>query len=592
MWFSVNLGLICFKNCNVLKNSILKSSLIPISCCGIPRTQVLFKSYDNKNLGHSTILWQDGSDMQELPVIVRKIRGAEVFMLYDIDGKSSGGKHPKQDSPPTSSGSAEHMRKPQYSMGEHTFKVSMDLFELNRDRLVKELKKDGKCPENSVIVMKGGSGVSLYDTDIEYLFRQEGYFHWAFGVEEPDFYAAIEVNTGKSHLFAPRLPAEYSVWMGPLLSLEDFKNRYKVNETHFVDELSSVLKSMNPSVLLVLAGENSDSKLKFANIPDFEGMESFNIDNEILFPVMAELRVVKTDMEIDVLRYICRISSEAHRMVMTKVRPDMYEYQAEAIFLQYVYFVGGSRHTAYTCICGSGPNSGVLHYGHAAAPNRKQIKDGDMLLFDMGASYYGYASDITCSFPANGKFTEDQKLIYNAVLASNRAVQKAAKPGVSWVDMHKLANEVLLTKLIEMKLLKGNVTEMMEANMGGIFQPHGLGHLIGIEVHDVGGYLPGTPERPTQPGLSSLRTARILQKGMYMTIEPGCYFIDIKLDSALADPKLKDFFNVEVLERFRGFGGVRIEDDVLITEDGCENFTEVPRTIVLNSLTVTAKRLH
>lgn len=84
-------------------------------------------------------------------------------------------------------------------------------------------------------------------------------------------------------------------------------------------------------------------------------------------------------MEIDVLRYICRISSEAHRMVMTKVRPDMYEYQAEAIFLQYVYFVGGSRHTAYTCICGSGPNSGVLHYGHAAAPNRKQIKDGDML---------------------------------------------------------------------------------------------------------------------------------------------------------------------------------------------------------------------
>lgn len=199
-------------------------------------------------------------------------------------------------------------------------------------------------------------------------------------------------------------------------------------------------------------------------------------------------------------------------------------------------------------------------------------------MFDMGANYGGYAADITCSFPANGKFTEDQKMVYNAVLAARDAVIEQAREGVSWVDMHKLANRVMLQKLKEGGLLKGDVEDMMSVGLNGIFQPHGLGHLLGLDVHDVGSYLPGQPQRPTDPGCTRLRFSRILKDGMYVTVEPGCYFIDILLDRAIADPKMNCFIELEVLKRFRNFGGVRIEDDVLITKDSCEIFSVVPRT--------------
>lgn len=219
-----------------------------------------------------------------------------------------------------------------------------------------------------------------------------------------------------------------------------------------------------------------------------------------------------------------------------------------------------------------------LHYGHAAAPNDKMINNGEMCLFDMGANYSGYAADITCSFPANGKFTPDQKTIYNVVLAAVRAVLKEARDGVCWLAMHKLANRTMLAALIEADILKGSVDDMMSAGLNYIFQPHGLGHLLGLDVHDVGGYLPEQPPRPTDPGCQALRFARTLKAGMYVTVEPGCYFITSLLDRAIADPKLNVFLNLEVLQRFRNFGGVRIEDDVLITKDGNVVFSVVPRT--------------
>jgi len=146
--------------------------------------------------------------------------------------------------------------------------------------------------------------------------------------------------------------------------------------------------------------------------------------------------------------------------------------------------------------------------------------------------------------------------------------------------MHVLANKATLEALLEGKLLKGNLEDMMKVNLAGkVFQPHGLGHLIGIEVHDVGGYAPGTPERPQGSGLRGLRTARVLKENMAITLEPGCYFIDHLLDSALADAELKDFLVVEELERFRGFGGVRIEDDCVVRKDGFELLSRTPRTV-------------
>lgn len=201
-----------------------------------------------------------------------------------------------------------------------------------------------------------------------------------------------------------------------------------------------------------------------------------------------------------------------------------------------------------------------------------------MCLFDMGAEYKCYGSDITTSFPASGKFTADQKFIYNAVLAAQHAVMDAMKPGVQWLDMHDLTYRVLLTKLTEGGLLMGEVEDMMAANLGAVFMPHGLGHFLGIDTHDVGGYPEGS-ERDARDGYRSLRANRALVAGMYITVEPGCYFIDHLLNAALADATKARFFNLDVLARFRTFGGVRIEDDVLVTEAGIDNFTHAPRTV-------------
>ncbi|KAK2919754.1 hypothetical protein Q8A73_001958 [Channa argus] len=181
-----------------------------------------------------------------------------------------------------------------------------------------------------------------------------------------------------------------------------------------------------------------------------------------------------------------------------------------------------------------GHNSSVLHYGHAGAPNDKTIMDGDMCLFDMGGEYYCYTSDITCSFPANGKFTPDQRAVYEAVLKSSRAVMAAIKPGVKWSDMHRLADRVHLEELVKIGILRGSVEDMMKVHLGSVFMPHGLGHLLGIDVHDVGGYPEGV-ERIDEPGLRSLRMGRLVQERMFLTVEPGIYFINHLLDQALAN---------------------------------------------------------
>lgn len=238
---------------------------------------------------------------------------------------------------------------------------------------------------------------------------------------------------------------------------------------------------------------------------------------------------------------------------------------------------------SYTCICACGPNAKILHYGHAGRPNSRLLASTDIALLDMGAEYHCYASDITCSFPVGGAFTEDQRAIYESVLAAQVSVLRELRPGVSWKEMHREAEREILKGLIECGVLKSGkdadkvVEDMLHADLGAIFMPHGMGHLIGIDTHDVGGYAAGTPQRSTRPGLRKLRTARDIEEGMVLTVEPGCYFIDPLLDMALSNEEQKRFFNTDRLSDFRGFGGVRLEDDVRVTADGCENLTLCPR---------------
>uniref|UniRef100_A0A8C9R7Y3 Xaa-Pro dipeptidase n=1 Tax=Scleropages formosus TaxID=113540 RepID=A0A8C9R7Y3_SCLFO len=449
----------------------------------------------------------------------------------------------------------------------NTLRVSAALFAENRRRLCDALKAKADLLPRSVVLLQGGEQHQRYCTDTDVLFRQESFFHWAFGVTEADCYGAIDVDTRRSILFVPKLPESYATWMGKIHPREHFKEKYGVDEVQYTSEVS----------VRACRGQNTDSG-SICREASFEGISRFQVNNTLLHPVIVECRLIKTDMELEVLRYTNRISSEAHKEVMRNMQPGKMEYEMESLFQHYCYAHGGMRHTSYTCICGSGNNSSILHYGHAGAPNDKVITDGDMCLFDMGGEYYCYTSDITCSFPANGKFTEDQKVIYEAVLKSSRAVMAAIKPGVLWPDMHRLADRVHLEELVKIGILHGSVDDMLKVHLGAVFMPHGLGHLLGIDVHDVGGYPEGV-ERIREPGLQSLRMGRVVQERMVLTVEPGIYFIDHLLDQALASLAQRCFINNDILARFRGFGGVRIEDDIAVTADGIELLTCVPRTV-------------
>uniref|UniRef100_A0A8C4X2H8 Xaa-Pro dipeptidase n=1 Tax=Eptatretus burgeri TaxID=7764 RepID=A0A8C4X2H8_EPTBU len=464
-----------------------------------------------------------------------------------------------------------------FSLGEETLSVPMALFAENRRRLCERLRAREGMETGAVVVLQGGEQTQRYCTDTDVLFRQESYFHWLFGITEANCFGALAVESGKSIMFIPKLPDSYATWMGSIHQPEYFKEKYGVDEVHFTCDIAQVLVNMKALVLLTLRGVNTDSGHTCKEAV-FEGISRFKVDNTSLHPEIVECRLIKTDMELEVIRYTNRISSEAHKEVMKAVHPGMYEYELESLFQHFCYSRGGMRHVSYTCICASGHNSSTLHYGHAGAPNDRRLLDGDMCLFDMGGEYCCYASDITCSFPVNGTFTSDQRAIYEAVLKASRAVLAAIKPGVIWTDMHRLANRVQLAQLTELGLVHGDPAAMEAVHLGAVFMPHGLGHLLGCDVHDVGGYPQGT-ERIEAPGLRSLRTTRVLQRGMVLTVEPGIYFINHLLDQALSDPVLTPFINRSALQRFRGFGGVRIEDDIVVTESGAELLTTVPRTV-------------
>ncbi|KAK9705385.1 hypothetical protein RND81_07G052500 [Saponaria officinalis] len=460
--------------------------------------------------------------------------------------------------------------------------IPMQLHAFNRLKLVKSLQQhlsQNNLPILGIILLQGGEEKTRYCTDHAELFRQESYFAYLFGVREPDFYGAIDVGTGDSILFAPRLPTEYAVWLGEIKPLSSIKERYMVSMTYYVDEMVEVLQNMcnkqKKSSLFLLQGLNTDSG-NFSKPAAFKGLENFEIDLSTLHPIVTECRVTKSKLELALIQYANDISSEAHVEVMRNTKVGMKEYQLESMFLHHTYMYGGCRHCSYTCICATGENSSVLHYGHAAAPNERTFMDGDMALLDMGAEYHFYGSDITCSFPVNGKFTDDQSLIYNAVLDAHDSVIAAMKPGVGWINMHMLAEKVILEALKKGSILIGDVEDMMTQRLGAVFMPHGLGHLLGIDTHDPGGYLKGL-ERPKEPGLKSLRTARQLEEDMVITVEPGCYFINALLIPAMQSSVTAKFFNRDAIRRFEGFGGVRIESDVHVTANGCKNMTNVPR---------------
>ena len=458
---------------------------------------------------------------------------------------------------------------PFYSMGMQTYRVHLALYATNREKLLNYLRSHYSSCDNpnlagKVVYLEGGISTTRDATDHEPLFRQESYFHYLFGVREPDVCGCLELDTGRATLFIPKLPEDYATIMGRIKTCEEVKEEYGVDEVRYVEDVEEYLleivarggsskthettsddaeekkdgsnhdnasPSSSSAQILLMSGLNTDSG-KTSQAPTLpKSLQPFADSTDLLHNLLAECRVVKSPQERQLMRHVTELTSLAHVYTMSRTQPGMMEYQSESLFKHYAYYNFGSRHLGYTAICGCGPNGAVLHYGHAGAPNDRQLQDGDMCLFDLGAEYSCYGSDVTCSFPANGKFTDKQRKVYEGVLNAQIAVYNMLQPGVSYVDCHKAGEKEILKALVGLDIvLPGDKTleELVEMRLGAVFMPHGLGHLIGIDTHDVGGYTPGCPERLLQPGLKSLRMARTMIEGMTLTVEPGCYFIDCR----------------------------------------------------------------
>ncbi|KRX52221.1 Xaa-Pro dipeptidase [Trichinella sp. T9] len=486
--------------------------------------------------------------------------------------------------------------------------VTLKIFQENRARLLRELKKVVTSPA-TFILMEGGKVVNHHTTDLvegdSMVFRQESYFFWTFGVKEPGFYGAISVQTGETYLFAPEVESRRSIWLGKIPSLEETKRQYGVTEVFYDDRIAEKLSTLGCLSVLTLTGQNTDSELDLVE-PDVN-LTRFHVNNKILYPIITECRVFKTDRELEFIRYACKVTCQAHIQVrfffsflffcfaLTVIKLSIYSNRQCAVAklicqnfswkacFDFLRLFTENVDTLHTHALQQGylfgPNAAILHYGHAGKPNDRIMKKGDLCVMDMGAEFSSYASDVTSTFPISGQFLPKQCKIYEAVLDANRAIISKAKPEESWIVLHMTAQKIILKHLIQAGLLQGDLESMIDVSVGSVFMPHGVGHFLGLDVHDVGGYLKGVRSFEDKK-YSILRTTRVLKPRMVITVEPGCYFIETLINQALSDRVKSEYLVKSVIDDYRELvGGVRIEDVILITEDGCENLTPLPRTV-------------
>ena len=430
---------------------------------------------------------------------------------------------------------------------------------LHREKLFSLLDDE----ESAIVYMKGAELMYRYDTDYEFPFRQESNFWYLTGVNEPDFHLIFDLKNQDYHLFAPNRDAQYAVWHGRVKSKDQLQEEYQPDHLHYEAKLPQVLEELAPEKIYCLEERQAEFIEKFER--------DLPIDLDTLEDALTHCRVFKTDWELDQMREAARVNNIAHKAVLEALEPGKYEHEMKAVF-DYHQIKNGLMQDAYNGIFAAGENSAILHY----VENNREITDGDLFLIDAGYECNGYASDFTRTYPANGTFTDLQGEIYEAVLEAQKQVIDASKPDVKMEDLHILAARVMMQGLKDADIVEGSIDDLMEEDIFALFFPHGLGHFLGLDTHDVGGYPKGV-ERIDRPGIKYLRTRRTLQQGMILTIEPGVYFVPALLKPALEDDKASKFLNASKLNDMMDFGGVRIEDNIIVTEDGYENMTTVPK---------------
>lgn len=408
----------------------------------------------------------------------------------------------------------------------------MNHYRALRRRLAARLKGQG------LVHLQGGKPVPR-NFDVEYAFRQNSDFLYATGVEEPGCHLVLD--GARETLLVPRVDAHHRVWEGHVPGPAEAKRLFGVDKVMYADELKKVLK-----------GRRTVAPAKLRDALD-------------------ELRAVKTEGELALMRRANDVSGKAHLAVMKATKPGLKEYELQAVF-DAACVKAGLKHLAYPSIVAAGVNSAVLHYRKNNAP----LRSGDLLLIDAGAELSGYAADITRTFPINGKFTRRQRDIYSVVLETQKRCIAKAQPGINSAELHLYSMRVIAEGLKSLGLLRGETDGLVENGAVRLFYPHGLTHMLGLDVHDVTGGKKRVLPNPTK---IPVRFVAKLEPGFVITMEPGVYFIDALLKDPALRTKHKQAVNFALADSFLDFGGIRIEDDIVVRAGGAENLTHVPKEI-------------
>ncbi|MFT4543495.1 MAG: Xaa-Pro aminopeptidase [Planctomycetota bacterium] len=394
--------------------------------------------------------------------------------------------------------------------------------------------------------------------DCEYRFRPTSDFWYLTGFDEPESVlvllpSLVEGEPDKTVMYLRDRDEKMEIWYGRRVGVERAPDALDVDQARDIETVWETLPELlsgYETIIYSMGHEATNDSKMMGVLNELRNLARGGVRPPVSFvdhvPTIHEMRLIKSEAEIDLMRRAAAITTEAHVAAMAAAAPGVNECEIDAL-LTYTFSRSGSTGPAYTNIVAGGDNACILHY----VENNMELKDGDLLLIDAGAEVDYYASDVTRTFPVNGSFNAEQRAIYELVLKAQIAGIEHSKPGVTFLSVHELVTACLVEGLIELGLLKGEKEELIESGDYRRFYMHKTGHWLGLDVHDCGYYVEAGESRKLAPG-------------MVMTIEPGIY---IAVDDETVE------------ERWRGIG-VRIEDDILITESGYENLTAaIPKEI-------------
>ncbi len=432
----------------------------------------------------------------------------------------------------------------------------------------KELRKR---VESGIILLFGNNEAPCnYPGNAYYPFRQDSSFLYYFGQQRDGLVGVIDIDNGTETLVGDDIDIEDIVWFGSVDSVRDMADQVGVELTAPMKQLQVICNEAlrQKRKIHFLPPYRHDTKIQLFDLLGIHPAQQKESASVELIMAIVHMREVKSDLEIAEIEKACAVGYEMHTTAMRLTRPGVTEKYIGGQVDGMAHSLG--MHESFATIF---TQHGEIMHGN---PSFNRLEECRLALCDAGAENEEfYCSDNTRTFPVSGKFTQRQLEIYSIVEACHDYVLDVAKPGILWYDVHMEVCRMMTRRLKEVGLMKGDVEEAVQAGAHAMFLPHGLGHMMGMDVHDMEGlgqnYVGFDDEiQPsTQFGTNCLRCGKRLKEGFVMTDEPGIYFIPALIDDWRSQGLHKDFINYDLLETYKDFGGIRIEDDILITKDGC-----------------------